>query len=438
MLHWFDTLTLWLGAHPEWLGLALFLVACTECLALAGILVPGTVLLFALGVLAGGGALSLGQTLLLAYAGGLLGDGLSYTLGRRFQQRIRNLGLLRAHPEWLTRAEFYMRSYGVTSLLIGRFIGPLRPMLPMVAGMLNMPLGRFILVSLLAGAGWSVAYLLPGWATGAAMRLPLSELFWGQAAIVAGALALSVLLSLHRCLREQAYSAALASALSGLLLLGLLQGWQQLSDFDHGLLALLQTERGPLLDTLMVLTTRLGDFNTQLAAGLLLCLLLLAGRYWRAFGFAASSLLVTALLNSGLKHLLARTRPGVLLDPLHSYSLPSGHSSAAFAFCLVIGVLAGRGEPARWRVTWLLLACLPATAIALSRVYLGVHWPSDILAGALLAGSVTAGSLALSERQHALPGIAAKWWWIIAPVCLAVFVTMASLALPEALQRYRY
>ncbi|MFP3526834.1 VTT domain-containing protein, partial [Pantoea sp. SIMBA_072] len=83
-------------------------------------------------------------------------------------------------------AETYFQRYGITSLLVGRFIGPLRPMLPMVAGMFDMPLPRFIAVSLVAGAGWSVAYLLLGWATGAAMRLPLPEGFWLDAGIIAG------------------------------------------------------------------------------------------------------------------------------------------------------------------------------------------------------------------------------------------------------------
>jgi membrane protein DedA with SNARE-associated domain/membrane-associated phospholipid phosphatase len=438
MLHGFDNLNTWLGAHPEWLGLTLFLLACGECLALVGILVPGAVLLFGVGVLAGGGILSLGETLLLAFGGGLLGDGLSYAVGRRFQQRIRRLPLLRSHPQWLDSAETYMQRYGIASLLVGRFIGPLRPMLPMVAGMLKMPLARFIAISMLAGAGWSVAYLLPGWATGAAMRLPLSEGFWGQAAVVAGLLALLVLLSIHSGLRQQPRAAALASGLSGLMLLSLLLGWRHLSDFDQGLMTLVQSQRSSELDSLMVLLTKLGDFSTQLAAASLLCLLLLLARKWRAALFAASTLLLTALANSALKQLLARARPEVLLEPLHSYSLPSGHSSAAFAFCLVLGVLAGRGQPPRWRLTWLLVASLPASAIALSRVYLGAHWPTDILAGALLASSLCAGCLGLSERRQHLAEIAAPVWWLIIPASLALFIGFASTALPAALLHYRY
>lgn len=180
---WLDTLTAWLAAHPHWLGLAVFLLAFGECLAIVGLLIPGTVLLFAVAVLAGNGALPLWETLLLGFVGGMLGDLCSYALGRRFHQNIRGLPVLRDHPQWLASAEQHFERYGVISLLAGRFIGPLRPMLPMVAGMLDMPFGRFTAVSLLAGSGWAVAYLLPGWATGAALRLPLPADFWQNAAL---------------------------------------------------------------------------------------------------------------------------------------------------------------------------------------------------------------------------------------------------------------
>ena len=53
---WLDSITGWLTANPQWLGLAVFIVACVECLAIAGIIVPGTVLLFAIAVMAGSGA----------------------------------------------------------------------------------------------------------------------------------------------------------------------------------------------------------------------------------------------------------------------------------------------------------------------------------------------------------------------------------------------
>ena len=435
---WFAGVSQWLAANPAYLGIAILLVACGECLAIVGLLVPGTVLLFALAVLAGGGVLSLGQTLLMAYAGGLLGDMLSYLVGRHLHQNIRGLPYLRDHPQWLVGAEQYFQRYGIASLLVGRFIGPLRPFLPMVAGMCDMPALRFFLVSALASVGWSVAYLLPGWTAGAALRLPLPTGFWSEAALLAGAVAVLIGLALHGSLHEKRRASQLPGGFSLLLLVALLCGWSQLAEFDQGLLALLQTGRSIELDRFMVLITRLGDWPVQFAAGLLLMALLLLMRQTRATLFVGVSLGLTAVLNGVLKFSLERVRPQLLLEPLSSYSLPSGHSSAAFALMLALGVLAGRGQPARWRVTWLLLAGLPAAAVALSRVYLGVHWPTDIIAGALLAGSSCALALVLVQRERVLPALGARLWWLLLPALLAVFGSYLAWELPAALSLYRY
>ncbi|WP_095159330.1 bifunctional DedA family/phosphatase PAP2 family protein [Pseudomonas sp. Irchel 3E13] len=435
---WLDSLTGWLTANPQWLGVAIFLVACVECLAIAGIIVPGTVLLFAVAVLAGSGALSLSETLLLGFLGGLLGDAISYTVGRRFHQNIRRLPLLRHHPEWIGSAETYFQRYGIASLLVGRFIGPLRPMLPMVAGMFDMPLPRFIAVSLIAGAGWAVAYLLPGWATGAAMRLSLPEGFWPQAGVVAAGVAILIGVSINSSLRAQPRGTRLIAAVSLVMLVALFIGFPHLSQFDQGLMTLIQEHRSHVLDGSIVLITRLGDFRTQfVVAGVLVVMLLLA-RQWRPAVFTCSTLLGTALANSATKWFFARARPEVLTDPLTTYSMPSGHSSASFAFFLTLAVLAGRSQPPRMRLTWILLGCLPALSIAVSRVYLGVHWPTDILAGGLLACCVCAISLALVQYSEPLTAMPLRVWWLILPACVGVLAFFALHALPHALLRYQY
>lgn len=438
MSQWLDSLTSWLSANPQWLGLAIFLIACIECLAIAGIIVPGTVLLFAVAVLAGSGTFSLGETLLLGFLGGMLGDAMSYAIGKYFHQNIRRLPLLRHHPEWIGSAETYFQRYGIASLLVGRFIGPLRPMLPMVAGMFDMPLPRFIAVSLVAGAGWSVAYLLPGWATGAAMRLPLPEGFWLDAGIIAGGLAVLVGLSFNASIRDQRHGTRLIAGLSLVALAGIFLGWPYLHEFDQGVMTLVQEHRSKAIDGAVVIVTRLGDFKTQFFLGGLLTGLLLLARQWRHALFAGGALIGTALCNGSLKWLFARARPEVLVDPLTSYSMPSGHSSASFAFFLVLAVLAGRGQPPRMRLTWVLLGVLPALSIALSRVYLGAHWPTDILAGALLACCVCAASLALVQYREPLRALPQKVWWLILPACIALLAFFAMHSLPKALLRYQY
>ncbi|MGY2290126.1 bifunctional DedA family/phosphatase PAP2 family protein [Pseudomonas sp. SDO528_S397] len=435
---WLDSITGWLTLNPQWLAAAVFIVACVECLAIVGLIVPGTVLLFAIAVLAGSGALPLGETLLLGLLGGLLGDGISYYLGRHFHQNIRRLPGLRSHPEWINGAETYFQKYGIASLLVGRFIGPLRPMLPMVAGMCDMPFPRFAAVSVLASAGWSVAYLLPGWATGAAFRLPLPEGFWPEAAIVAACLAVLIGVSLNSSLRGHRRATLWIGCVSAALLIALFIGYPRLNDFDQGLMALVQEHRGPAIDQVMVRITQLGEFKKMFLASAVLTGLLLLMRQWRQAFFVGATLAGAAVINTGTKLFFARMRPEVLTDPLTSFSMPSGHASGSFAFFLALAVLAGRGQPTRMRLTWLILGALPAAAIAVSRVYLGAHWPTDILAGALLAMTVCAFSLTVSQHRSLLPAMPAKTWWLVLPTLTALLGFIALNGTAHALLRYAY
>lgn len=438
MPEWLIALNTWLSDNPQWLGLSLFLVACLECLAIVGLIMPGTVMIFAIAVLAGSGVLSLGEALLLGFAGGLLGDLLSYGLGRRYHQAIRSIRVLRNHPEWLLRAEIYFERYGIASLLVGRFIGPLRPMLPLTAGMLDMPFGRFFLVSVVASAGWSMAYLLPGWTAGAAVRLPLPAGFWSEAGVVVAALLVLIGGIVHFSLHQMRWVTPLAAGLGAAILLGLFLGWPYLKEFDEGLMAVVQGERSQLFDRVMVVITRAGDFQTQLWAAVLLSLLLIVMKQGRAAAFAILTLLGTALANGALKATFGRIRPEILLEPLSSYSFPSGHSSAAFAFFLTLGVLAGRGQPPRLRLAWVLLGTLPATAIALSRVYLGVHWPTDVIAGAVLAVTVCAASLTVVQWRTPMNALSPRVWWLILPATLGLIGAFAIWALPGAMLLYQY
>lgn len=435
---WLDSITSWLSANPSWLGAAIFIVAFIECLAIAGIVVPGTVVLFAIAALAGSGVLPLSEALLLGFLGGILGDLVSYFLGRRFHQRIRQLPGLRNHPEWIGGAETYFQRYGIASLLVGRFIGPLRPMLPMVAGMCDMPFVRFAGVSLIAAAGWSVAYILPGWATGAAIRLPLPENFWPQAAVVGGGLAILLGISIQSSLRQKPYATKVIALTCFILLGSVFLGWPYLADFDQGIMTVVQASRSAAAENFVVMITGLGDFRTQFCAAALLAVLLIVTRKWRHAIFVIGTTLGAALINQSMKYTFARARPEVLTEALGTYSMPSGHASASFALFMSLAVLAGRGQPVRLRLTWLLLGGIPALAIAMSRVYLGVHWPTDVTAGMLLAFFTCAASLALVQNKKPLEALPIKVWWLVLPAMVALFGGFGLHSFPHGLIRYQY
>ncbi|MDE1193754.1 phosphoesterase [Pseudomonas sp. Bc-h] len=435
---WLDSITAWLTLNPSWLGAAIFLVSCLECLAIAGIIIPGTVALFAIAALAGSGILPLSEALLLGFLGGLLGDFVSYFLGRRFHQNIRRLPGLRHHPEWMTGAETYFQRYGIASLLVGRFIGPLRPMLPMVAGMFDMPFVRFAGVSVIAAAGWSVAYILPGWATGAAIRLPLPEGFWPEAGVVAAGLAVLLGVAIQGSVRAKRYATRLIALTCLILLIGVFLGWPYLAHLDQGVMTLVQEHRSAAAENFVVLVTGLGDFRTQFCAAAVLLIILVVTRQWRHAIFACATTLGAAIINQSMKHTFARARPEVLAEPLTTYSMPSGHASASFALFMTLAVLAGRGQPVRLRLTWLVLGAIPAASICVSRVYLGVHWPTDVLAGMLLAFFTCAASLAFVQNKQPLPALPLRVWWLLLPAIVAVLGGFAFHSLTHGLIRYEY
>jgi membrane protein DedA with SNARE-associated domain/membrane-associated phospholipid phosphatase len=435
---WLDSITTWLTLNPSWLGAALFLVSFLECLAIAGIIVPGTVALFAIAALAGSGILDLSYALLLGFLGGLSGDLVSYFVGRRFHQNIRRLPGLRHHPEWIAGAESYFQRYGIASLLVGRFIGPLRPMLPMVAGMFDMPFVRFAAVSVVAAAGWSVAYILPGWAAGAAIRLPLPDGFWPEAAVVGAGLAILLGVAIHCSAHGKRYATRLIALVSFILLTAVFLGWPYLAHLDQGVMTLVQEHRSATAETFVVLVTGLGDFKTQFCAAAVLLMILLGTRQWRHAIFACSTTLGAAIINQCMKQTFARARPEVLADPLGTYSMPSGHASASFALFMTLAVLAGREQPVRLRLSWILLGVIPAASIAMSRVYLGVHWPTDVLAGMLLAFFTCAASLALVERKQPLPALPLRVWWWVLPAIVVLLGGFALHSLTHGLVRYEY
>lgn len=434
----FSTALQWSASNPYWLGAVLFLIALLECLALVGILLPGVLLLFSLAVMAGSGALDLSSALLLAWLGGLCGDLLSYALGRRLQHKVPQLPVLRQHPHWLINAELHFARYGVLSLFVGRFIGPLRPILPLVAGMLSMPTTRFVIVSIFAAAGWAVAYILPGWLVGAAFELNPPKDFWLQAVWIIGALAGCVLFSLLACLRGWRNANLVSATALGLALFGLMLNWPSLTVFDTYLHDLSQLIRTPWLDQSMILITRLGDVATQLTVGFILCALLLFFKQFQALLFSIGTLITTVTSNYLLKHLFARARPEVLLEPLQSFSFPSGHSASGAAFFLVLGVLAGRGQPKRWRIFWLCCAFLPTVCIAFSRVYLTAHWPTDILAGVLLGSFICTASLAVTQRQQVIPALPRQYWQIALPTISLTFAILLVWNLSRSIQFYAY
>jgi undecaprenyl-diphosphatase len=160
--------------------------------------------------------------------------------------------------------------------------------------------------------------------------------------------------------------------------------------FDEAVLSLVDAIGHPVADEGFRAITRLGDTLVLLAASALLVWWLVRKDRLRTARYVAASLLVGLVpFVQGLKMLVGRVRPdaaGALVDLPASASFPSGH---AFGALLVAGLAAWavhRVSP-RAGAWFALVGGVLALLVGVSRVYLGVHWPSDVAAGWLLAGA---------------------------------------------------
>ncbi len=164
-----DAIVRWAGGHPGW-GIAFsFLIAYTETLAFVGYAVPGLALLFALGVLVGGGALPLGPVVAAAALGALAGDVTSYGLGRRYGERLLGWGPIARRAALIRRGRAFCERHGRKSVFLGRFVGFVRPLVPVLVGAGGLSPGAFLLSDVPASLLWAPVYLFPGYAVGAAL-----------------------------------------------------------------------------------------------------------------------------------------------------------------------------------------------------------------------------------------------------------------------------
>ncbi len=167
----FQQLLQWSADHPGLVIGAGFLLAFFEALALVGIVVPGILLLFLLGALVGWDLPLLAMLVLAVMSGAVAGDGLSFWVGYRNRGRLRDRWPFARRAHWLDLGEQFFIGHGGKSIFIARFIGPLRPVLPLVAGSLGMPPAIFVPRMLLACALWAPLMLLPGAIFGESLAL---------------------------------------------------------------------------------------------------------------------------------------------------------------------------------------------------------------------------------------------------------------------------
>lgn len=435
------------------------LLAALEASAFVGLFVPGE-----LGVLAGGyiayeGRASLIPMMIVATVGAIVGDSIGYEIGRHLGGSIRRsrFGVRVGEERW-ARAEQYLAVKGGRAVFLGRFIGVLRALVPALAGVSRMRYRKFLFWNALGALAWAPSLVGLGYLAGKSYKRV--EHYAGRAGLVllvlfvmiGGVAALGRWVSRHpdrvrafgqrvlarpmpsrihrryhgqlgfvvrRLKPGQAVGLALTLQLIALGLAGWAFG-SVLQDvvsgnalhFDMPLTRNLLERRVDWLTSVMSTVTHLGG------AAVLIPMVSVVGLLaWRASGsWAPLIILLTGvlgaiLLSDVVKPLVGRNRPplpGVM--PGDGYAFPSGHATQGVAAYGGLAYLA-----AGWLRTWTgkvavwTLAVAVVLVIGFSRVYLGLHWTTDVLGGYALGAAwlaavlVTTSAVQGARNRHAVP-----------------------------------
>lgn len=413
-----------IGSHPQAALLAVFIVAWAESLAIVGAIVPAAIVMFAAGTLVGTGALELWITLAVAVCGAVLGDGLSYELGRSREAHIRSRPWFRRFGRAIERGETFLRDHGGKSILLARFAAPVRAFVPLLAGFGQMPRSRFYAVNIASALLWAPVHILPGVLFGASLHvaeavsgrlalivLLLALLVWGVLWLVSAVIRFvvpwlqqardaavawahghatppaRVTLALLDPARPDSHALLLGTVLlvaAGWLFLGVLEdvvGKDTLVQVDLAVFHFLQQLRTASIDRVMIVITGMGSVGVLLPLAVTVTLWLAWRRSWYSAAYWVGAAAFGEVLVQVLKFTLGRRRPLDLYTGTELFSFPSGHAVVSTVMLGFLAFLLSRRQTLRTRLVIAGIAGLYVALVAFSRLYLGAHWLSDVLGG---------------------------------------------------------
>ena len=449
----------WLHHHQQLAGMVTFLLTFTESLAIVGLFVPGAVIMIAIGILVGTGVLPAVTTIIWASSGAFVGDVISFWLGRRYHAGIRQIWPMRAVPTWLDRGEIFFSKHGGKGIFWGRFIGPIRSILPLIAGSMRMHSGRFLIVDLVSAIFWAPIYMLPGIIIGSASmaiapndatRLTLYIvgilfviwlLFWLLKRLF-GVVVTAINNVIKYCWQRLLSHSSTAKFCHAIQQNPTPENYSQLTLLLCALLSLViftiitiaSVKIVPLLPIntaicnffrsvynpgwhhVMVALTLFFDPRTMALIWAAIAAWLLWQRNWSAL----VHWLLVGCIAIGLAGLLKRAllvpRPIGLLNTPMTGAYPSGHTALATAFFGFAALLLSQN---RSQITRSLIYSGTVILIllnGLSRLYLGVHWLTDVLGGILLGLTVVLFAAISYRREPKLPILLSPFLMIILAV----------------------
>ena len=148
--------------NAAWAPPIVFALAFGESLAFVSLLIPAWGALVAIGALIGPSGISFWPVWIAGSLGAACGDWLSYWIGLKLEHSVAHIWPLSRHPDLISKGEAFMKKWGMPGIFIGRFFGPLRAAVPLIAGIFEMPYWRFQLANFTSAFVWAATLLTIG------------------------------------------------------------------------------------------------------------------------------------------------------------------------------------------------------------------------------------------------------------------------------------
>ncbi|MEH3147895.1 MAG: DedA family protein [Methylobacterium frigidaeris] len=148
--------------HHAWAPVITGIIAFCESLAVLSFLVPATVILLGIGALLGATDIPFLPVMIAAAIGAILGDWVSYEFGRYYKEGSKRIWPLSRYPAMVEKGEDFCRRWGAWGIFVGRFIGPARAVVPLIAGVFAVSRLHFQLANVSSAFVWAFVWLAPG------------------------------------------------------------------------------------------------------------------------------------------------------------------------------------------------------------------------------------------------------------------------------------
>lgn len=375
----------------HWGYVFIFFAALFEAVPFLGLFAPGMMIVIAGGFMVKLGILNIGDVIFIGSLGAILGDMTGFILGKKygfyFLQKYGKYFFF--NEKQYEKTQTLMSNHTGKAIILGRFNSLTRSFAPFIAGATETPFSRFMIFNIIGGAAWAITFVIVGYVFG--------ESYQAAAKYIGGFVTVAIVASIvivytyrfvnkrkHIFSKYHLYTLivnVLSLYVFSKMVEDVIDG-ESVTKLDVWLNQMVTTWWSPNLNDAFVFITNIASPLNLSLLSVILAILFLVKKKWYYFVLLTTGMAGGLLFMTIIKLLMHRDRPLNHLIETSGYSFPSGHATMAIIFFIIIlFALKDDIKNKLIRIVFILSSIVAFLLIGFSRVYLNVHWLSDVVAG---------------------------------------------------------